>query len=57
MDTEATDFLLRELVEVRRIGRARVRAADVAVEPREVENVRGDGVDFDAGEGFVSGRV
>ena len=57
VDTEAADLLLRQPIQVRRAGRARVRAPDEAVEPGEVENVRGDGVDLDAGKGLVGGRV
>ena len=59
VDTEATDFLFRELVQVRGgVGRgAGVRAADVAVQSGEVEDVWGHRVDFDAGEGLVGGGV
>lgn len=60
MEGEAADFLLRERVVLGGgggRGGAGIEAAEEAVEAGEVDDVGGEGVDFDAGKGFVGGRV
>ena len=58
VEGEAPDFLLRELEDFCSFGGgARICSSDKAVETGEVEKVRCAGVHFDAGKGFVQGRV